>query len=616
MKKLIRCTAVVATLLLFALPSCKHSSNEEEPSQSNSSEAESGTEENGGSNGTGTNSGTDANSGSSSTTAAGQSGSTGTDYYAGVSGTTQASGMTVTADEVVIIPAASTALVAAIPLAGIGSGTVYYMATTADGGSDSNDGKSLEKPFASLRKAIETMGAGDTLYIRGGTYKVTADQIMVTDKTINTQAVNATTAPSGKDTTYTRIYNFSKTGDSSNPISFIGYPGERPVFDFSAITAAVVKPSASDAYRRIAAFHVSGKYHYFKNFELIGVQQNNSSKNQCESIRVDAGSRNTFENLAIHDGMGIGLALWNSSSDNLILNCDAYNNVDTKSDTASNGDGIGGDTDGFGGHPNKNGGGNLFVGCRAWCNSDDGFDLISAYSKVELQSCWAMQNGWADPDHDGKKGDVDITGKRSYSAGNGLKSGGYAYTDVSDVAKNFLDGKVPRHAVTNSIACKNNDHGVYANHHIYNDGAGGGLYYEYNSSYGNAKDYSMETRYKLDVPSATEINQNAKGYTLKNNLNWTLSSKTAYKYIDLSSSDNTLSNNTFQDSSHALTADDFESTDWTELYKARDANGNLPNVNFLKLKSSSHWYNKDVGFSYARYEEQVTAARAAAGCGI
>ena len=47
--------------------------------------------------------------------------------------------------------------------------TVYYVATT---GSDSNPG-TLTEPLASLQKAQEKVVAGDTVYIRGGTYEIT-----------------------------------------------------------------------------------------------------------------------------------------------------------------------------------------------------------------------------------------------------------------------------------------------------------------------------------------------------------------------------------------------------------------------------------------------------------
>lgn len=46
-------------------------------------------------------------------------------------------------------------------------GRTFFVATT---GSDANDGLSLEKPFASIEKALETVNPGDTIEVRAGTY--------------------------------------------------------------------------------------------------------------------------------------------------------------------------------------------------------------------------------------------------------------------------------------------------------------------------------------------------------------------------------------------------------------------------------------------------------------
>jgi hypothetical protein len=47
------------------------------------------------------------------------------------------------------------------------NGTTYYVATNGD---DSADGLSLETPWQRIQKAADTMVAGDTVQIRGGTY--------------------------------------------------------------------------------------------------------------------------------------------------------------------------------------------------------------------------------------------------------------------------------------------------------------------------------------------------------------------------------------------------------------------------------------------------------------
>src|SRR5262249_45339934 len=81
------------------------------------------------------------------------------------------------------------------------------------------------------------------------------------------------------------------------------------------------------------------------------------------------------------------------------------------------------------------GAGNVFRGCRAWNNSDDGWDFFAANDDVTLDSCWSFNNGktlagQANPDGDG----------------NGFKLGG-AQTGTD------LGGAV--HIVTNSFAFEN-----------------------------------------------------------------------------------------------------------------------------------------------------------------
>ncbi|NLE33824.1 MAG: DUF1565 domain-containing protein, partial [Bacteroidales bacterium] len=46
----------------------------------------------------------------------------------------------------------------------------YYVAAT---GSDSNSG-TLTAPFKTITKAVSVVKAGETIYVRGGTYNLTA----------------------------------------------------------------------------------------------------------------------------------------------------------------------------------------------------------------------------------------------------------------------------------------------------------------------------------------------------------------------------------------------------------------------------------------------------------
>jgi len=90
-----------------------------------------------------------------------------------------------------------------------------------------------------------------------------------------------------------------------------------------------------------------------------------------------------------------GIKLDDGAANNLVLNCDSYLNYD-KPTHGTNADGFAA----------KHGLGksNAFKGCRAWNNSDDGFDFMEAGNAVRVENCWAWSNGvniWKDPDFQG-----------------------------------------------------------------------------------------------------------------------------------------------------------------------------------------------------------------------
>ena len=140
------------------------------------------------------------------------------------------------------------------------------------------------------------------------------------------------------------------------------------------------------------------------------------------------------------------------------MNCDAYNNYDSVSEG-----GKGGNVDGFGGHINSSsvgegkGTGNVFEGCRAWYNSDDGFDLINCFEAVKIINCWSFLNGY-------KPGTKEVAGD-----GTGFKAGGYGMAADKLPA---IPSVIPQHEVRNSLAYYNRLRGFYANHHL------GGIIFE------------------------------------------------------------------------------------------------------------------------------------------
>src|SRR5512133_2148705 len=93
-------------------------------------------------------------------------------------------------------------------LVAVTEGRILYV---APGGDDASPGTDSRYPVATWRKAHDAAGAGDTIYVRGGTY---------------------TTGTGGTGVTIT------KSGTSGNPIRFRAYPGESPVLDCSSLQSS------------------------------------------------------------------------------------------------------------------------------------------------------------------------------------------------------------------------------------------------------------------------------------------------------------------------------------------------------------------------------------------
>jgi len=410
----------------------------------------------------------------------------------------------------------------------------YYIATD---GSDSNAG-TLVAPFATLGKAQSLVQAGDTVYIRGGVYSVSESQI---------------TEYSG---IVARVFKFDKSGAASQRICYFGYPGERPVFDMSA-----VKP----ANYRVYVFFVSGSYLHFKNFEVIGTQVTITGHTQSECFHHEGGDYCIYENLSMHDGMAIGFYI-TKGSNNLVLNCDAYNNWDNVSE-----DRKGGNTDGFGGHLNsENYPGNLFRGCRAWYNSDDGFDLINCKSAFTIENCWSFNNGYS-------------TAGASLGDGSGFKSGGYGMRETPSVPN-----PIPRHVIRFCLAVNNKNQGFYANHHL------GGLDFYNNTAYKNPNNFNMICRQLNPVDPATDVS--GYGHHIKNNVSYRPGSN---HIANLNTAECDVSNNSWN-YPFTLSESDFQSTgvDMAQLTAKRKEDGSLPDITLLKSSATSRLIDlgADIGF--------------------
>ena len=236
----------------------------------------------------------------------------------------------------------------------------------APDGADANAGTEAQ-PLKTLAAAVKLAKPGATIWVKAGSYP-----------TAQTVALSA-------------------VGSEAEPIRIFAAPGERPVFDFAA------QPRDQSSARGL---QISGSYWHLRGLDVINAGDN------CIHI---SGSHNTIERVVTHGCSDSGVQITANSSEagdatraahNRVLNCDSYDNYDA----ANQGE----NADGFAAKLYI-GPGNVFRGCRAWNNADDGWDLFASDDVVVIEDCWAMANGKIGASQNNTNGD-----------GNGFKLGGAA----------------------------------------------------------------------------------------------------------------------------------------------------------------------------------------------
>lgn len=396
---------------------------------------------------------------------------------------------------------------------------------------DDNATGTVTAPLATLPAAYQKVEAGDTVYFRGGTYRIDDSQVMKLGRP------------------YAYVFALEKGGTADARTCFMGFPGERPVFDFSALQLG--------GRYRFAAFYLGADYLHLRNFDIVGVPVRITGHTQSECIAARQGSYCIVENIALHDNMAIGY-YQTAGSYNLVLNCDAYNNYDNFSEGS-----YGGNVDGFGCHlGDPSFVGNVLRNCRAWRNSDDGFDLINCQAPVEFDHCFAFYNGFcptADP--------YDTETFVSAGDGNGFKAGGWGM----HARVTRCPPVCPSHYVHHCVAFRNKANGIYSNHHL------GGNRWEYNTSAQNQRDnYNMVNRRSTAADGNVDVP--GYGHVLVGNVSWnpTMSDLSNYDAVT-----GTLENNSFGPQPIVVTPVDFVSIDPSSLFATRNSDGSLPDVEFL-----------------------------------
>lgn len=267
-------------------------------------------------------------------------------------------------------------------------------------GSDANPG-TFALPFATLPKAISFAQPGQIIYLRGGTYA------------------------------HSSTIRFTNSGTAGNPIQLLGYPGEWPVFDFST--------QPYGAANRGFLIPTNANWWVFKDFEIHHAGDN--------GIKVE-GSHHRFERLVLHHngdtGIQIGFGHTDANPGGLlaafidVINCDSYLNYDSDSN--------GGDADGFAAKMHC-GQSIVFQGCRAWENSDDGWDLFETDYSIVISNCWTWKSGVAQGNGNGFKLGGDGAGGNSMGTHYAYNCVAFSHKVNCFTQNSHRDGLVVQHCL-------------------------------------------------------------------------------------------------------------------------------------------------------------------------
>ncbi len=439
------------------------------------------------------------------------------------------------------------ALVLLSSFATLSNATNYYASPTGTGTGTIGDPCSLTSGVA------KATTPGDTLFLRGGQYDLT-----------------------------TKVDFKSYSGNSSARIAYFAYPGETVVIDFRGQVYGS------------RGFQVDKDYLHFKG---LRIQYSGDNGMHITS------NNNIIEECTFYRNCDTGLQISGSSTGgvgNLIKNCDSYENFDYQTGTLAAAD-FGGNADGFADKlfDNTNDT-NIYEGCRAWNNADDGWDMYNRKGITHYKNCWCYANGpasydmtnharystdqtWFDqfPATVTKKGttntyNVTLANYTNFGNGNGFKLGG-----------DFRNNTV---TMQNCLSANNTVRGFDQNNNA-------GAMTLYNcTSYNNGVNYGFGDKVSSSSASHPTAEVPATNATLDIKNSVSLATKSADTWP--SSTYLTTSNNTWS-GSVTCTSADFISIDPSVMTSARQADGSLPNIVFMQLATGSDLIDAGTNVSLA-----------------
>lgn len=395
----------------------------------------------------------------------------------------------------------------------------YYISPA---GNDTSGNGSIGSPWFTLNKVWTVVSAGDIIYMRGGTYAYTSTQVLT-----------------------------GKNGTLDNRITITAYNNENPI---------VTKGGSFTYHSRnlTSLIFVSANYVTVSKLELTGFTQQDIYL--WMPICLSAANNCIVESMRIHHN-GNGVRVTGASNNNLVLNCDIWDNYDPLST------GPYGDCDGVNIDYVPAGNTNTIQGCRIFFNSDDGIDLWRNEGTLIVDNCWIWGNGYRE-DHSTVGGN-----------GNAVKLG---ETQTST-------GTVVQRILTRNLLFMNRMRAVDQNEgrvltHVYNNTI-------WNNILGiDLWDYSLS-------------------HIIRNNA--VFSNTTNYSGGDYSNStrDHNSYDASWQPSGVVTENSDFASIDTMGVSSSRQSDGSLPIINFLRLSEGSRLRDTgtDVGIAYSGFAPDLGA---------